>query len=351
MNKYIQVRDGEELDREIIKAFILSNFENVKDDKFEVKQFPSGKSNLTYFIKMGEWEGVLRRPPNGPLPPKAHDMNREHDLLKKLHTVFPLAPKPYILCNDKSVLNCPFYIMERIKGHTIDDELIIQKNMTKEQKRHISTLMVDAIVELHNVDYKQVGLEKLGFPKGFLERRLNNWISRFNKYKTEDIGVLDNVTKWLKNNIPKEQKATLIHNDFKLNNALVDDSLKHLNGIVDWEMTTIGDPLFDLGSTLSYWVEEDDSELLKESLEITTAQPGFITREEFLQMYVSKTGRDISSFLFYLVLAYFKIAVTQQQIYYRYKSGTTNDPRFARFKQSVRNLIIYSDRLIQNKRI
>lgn len=345
MSQTIPVRTGEELDQDSIKQFILTHIDVCQDSNLFIRQFPSGKSNLTYVIKMGDWEAVLRRPPFGPLPPKAHDMKREYELLNNLHPAFPLAPKPYVFCEDQDVIGSSFYLMELKQGNTINDELILGKNMTLEDKRRISYLLVDAMVDLHSVDYQQANLEKLGYPIGFLERTLKNWIKRYDKYKTEDIHVIGNLINWLETNIPQSQAPTLIHNDFKLNNVLLSENTTHLNGILDWEMATIGDPLFDLGATLSYWIEEGDPETVKESLPTTTAQPGFISRREFLESYAKKTGRDVSSFPFYIVLAYFKIAVTQQQIYYRFKSGNTNDSRFALFGKSVRNLMTHADHL------
>ncbi|MEC1524976.1 phosphotransferase family protein [Neobacillus niacini] len=351
MNETIPIRQGEGIDQKSLKQFVLNQLSDIPDDNIEVRQFPSGKSNLTYEIRMGEWEAVLRRPPFGPLPPKAHDMKREYELLNNLYTCFPLAPKPYIYSDDKTIIGSPFYIMERKKGLTLNDDLIRKKNMTIQDKQLISQLMIDAIVELHNVDYKKAGLENFGYPQGFIERRLQNWINRYDRYKTDDIKVIDHLIKWLANNIPKPQEPTLIHHDFKLNNVLLSDDSKSITAILDWEMATIGDPLFDLAASLSYWVEVTDSDLLKNSLETTTAQAGFISRKEFLESYANKTNRDISSFNYYLALAYFKIAVTQQQIYYRYKTGATQDYRFAKFQDSVKNLIIYAEKLTQNKNL
>ncbi|MBM4763681.1 phosphotransferase family protein [Bacillus sp. B15-48] len=351
MKNTIPIRAGEEIDHDVIRRYVFQHIKGIPNTEIETRQFSSGKSNLTYVLKAGDWEAVLRRPPFGPLAPKAHDMNREYNLLKKVHKVFPYAPEPYVYCDDHAVLGCNFYIMERKNGNPITDELIVQNNLTIEDKRHISTLMVEAMVDLHQIDYKQAGLGNLGYPIGFLERMVNNWVKRYEKFKTDDIPVVDNVTKWLRNHLPNEQEPALIHNDFKLNNVLLSDDSKQITAILDWELATIGDPLFDIGNTLSYWVEENDSELLKESLEITTAQPGFMTRSEFLEAYASKTGRDVSNYLFYLILAYFKIAATQQQIYYRYKSGNTSDPRFARFEKSVKSLLTYANRLIETKTI
>ena len=285
MSQTIPVRQGEELDLEVIKQYLLSNLEDFPNGNLEVQQFPAGKSNLTYVISCGNWEGVLRRPPFGPLPPKAHDMEREYEVLKKLHSALPLVPKPFSFCSNHEIIGAPFYIMERVKGITLDDGQSAANILSFQDRQHISQLMVDAIVALHDVDYKNAGLEGLGYPIGFLERQLKNWIGRYHKYKTDEIEAVDRIIKWLNTNIPRSQEPTFIHNDFKINNVLVSEDLTKINAVLDWEMATIGDPLFDLGATLSYWIEENDSELIQSTLPSPTALPGFISRREFLESY------------------------------------------------------------------
>lgn len=349
MSQTIPVRSGEELDLEIVKKYILSNIDGVPDEEINVRQFPAGRSNLTYTIQMGNWEAVLRRPPFGPLPLKAHDMEREYTVLNKLFPVFPLVPKPFIFCHDKDVIGAPFYIMERVKGMTVDVDTEENEKMTLEDRKHLSHLMVDAIVKLHKVDYKKVGLENIGYPEQFLERQLKNWIFRYQKAKVDEIELVDKIIKWLNDNIPQSQAPTLIHNDFKINNVLLSYGYKKINAILDWEMATIGDPLFDLGTTISYWLEEKDPDFVKDSLGQPSAQPGFISRREFLESYAIKTGRDVSSFQFYFVFAYFKIAVAVQQMYFRYHSGQTNDQRFAETNIRAKNLMTYAEMLTHEK--
>ncbi len=351
MSQTIPVRKGEELNLGVIKQYLETHIENLPNGDLKVQQFPAGKSNLTYVIQCGNWEGVLRRPPFGPLPPKAHDMEREYEVLKKLHSVYPLVPKLYSYCSDKEFIGAPFYIMERVKGITLDDEQIADKILTYEDRQHISQLMVDAMVDLHRADYKKAGLEGLGYPTGFLERQLKNWIGRYHKYKTDEIEAVDKIIKWLNTHLPQPQEPAFIHNDFKVNNVLISEDLKRINAVLDWEMATIGDPLFDLGATLSYWIEGNDSELIKDTLPSPTSLPGFISRREFLERYAKRTGRDVSSFQFYLTLAYFKIAVAVQQIYYRYATGQTKDERFAHYNQNAKNLMLYAETLISQKNI
>ncbi|OYD07599.1 phosphotransferase family protein [Paludifilum halophilum] len=348
----IPVRPGEDFDRERLLRYLREHLEDVPEGSMEVRQFPSGASNLTYLIRIGGWEAVLRRPPLGPLPPKAHDMEREATLLKKLHPVYPLAPKPYLLCTDPGVLGTVFYVMERRKGVVLDGSFPAGVDGTEEVGRQISETAVKTLVRLHTIDWREAGLESFGRPEGFLERQVGGWIRRYNKAKTDDIPEVEPLTRWLTDNIPQSPPATIIHNDFKLNNMLWDPpDWSSPVAVVDWEMTTIGDPLFDLAVSLSYWVRPDDPEELRSLLPTVTERNGFISRDTFLEYYAAQSGRDLSSIHFYMTFAYFKLAVIIQQIYARWKRGQTRDPRFASFGERVRGLIRYTTELARTGRV
>jgi aminoglycoside phosphotransferase (APT) family kinase protein len=339
----IPVRPGEDFDRERLFRYLREQLKDLPEGPLEVRQFPSGASNLTYLIRVGDWEAVLRRPPLGPLPPKAHDMEREATLLEKLHPVYPLAPKPYLLCTDPGVLGSTFYVMERRKGVVLDGEFPAGVDVTEDLCRRISETMVETLVQLHALDWREAGLESFGRPEGFLERQVRGWVHRYDKAKTDDIPQVEPLTRWLADHIPASPAPTIIHNDFKLNNMLLDPAdLCSPVAVVDWEMTTIGDPLFDLAVTLSYWVHSDDPEELRDILPSVTQWSGFISRERFMEMYAVRSGRDLSSMHFYMTFAYFKLAVIVQQIYARWKKGQTRDPRFASFGGRVRGLIRYA---------
>jgi aminoglycoside phosphotransferase (APT) family kinase protein len=319
------------------------HIENLPEGELEVRQFPSGASNLTYLVKIGDWEGVLRRPPLGPLPPKAHDMGRESNLLKKLHEAFPLAPKPYFFCEDESIVGAPFYVMERREGVIVDASFPEGVEPTDELRRGISRMVVDTFVELHAVDWQKAGLGELGRPEGFLERQVKGWIGRYDKAKTEVIEEVEPLTEWIARDIPESPPATIVHNDYKLNNLLLNpEDLTEVRAVLDWEMTTIGDPLFDLAVSLSYWVEAGDSQELKEVLPTVASTPGFMTRREFIDRYAEQSGRDLSNVHWYVVFGYFKLAVILQQIYARWHSGQTKDERFADFDERVRNVILHA---------
>ena len=342
------MREGEDFDLAATERYMREHIENLAEGELEVRQFPSGASNLTYLVKIGDWEGVLRRPPLGPVPPKAHDMGRESKLLIKLHEAFPLAPKPYFFCEDESVIGAPFYVMERRKGVIVDDSFPEGVEPTEELRRGMSRMVVDTLVELHTVDWQKAGLGDLGRPEGFLERQVKGWIGRYDKAKTEQIEEVGPLTEWIQKNIPESPPATIVHNDYKLNNLLLNpEDLTEVRAVLDWEMTTIGDPLFDLAVSLSYWVEAGDSQELKEVLPTVADTPGFMTRKEFIDYYAQRSGRDLSDMHWYLVFGYFKLAVILQQIYARWHNGQTKDERFANFNERVKNVIVHAHDLVQ----
>src|SRR5215212_12271396 len=291
MAETIEVREDEDFDRAAVERYMRENIEGLPEGELEVRQFPSGASNLTYLVKIADWEGVLRRPPQGPLPPKAHDMGRESNLLMKLNEAFPLAPKPYFFTDDESIIGAPFYLMERRAGINVNDSFPEGVEPTEELCRGMSRMIADTLVELHAVDWREAGLEELGRPEGFLERQVKGWIGRYDEAKTEEIEEVEPLTEWLTKDIPESPDPTIVHNDYKLNNLVLNpDDLTEVRAVLDWEMTTLGDPLFDLAVSLSYWTEAGDSQELKEVLPTVVSTPGFWTRKEFIDYYAEKSG-------------------------------------------------------------
>ena len=336
----IDIRSGEQLDWEKVRQYLRARILAIGDDPLEVRQFPSGASNLTYLLRIGAWEGVLRRPPLGPVPPKAHDMQRESGLLERIHPAFPLAPRPYLFCEDREIIGAPFYVMERRKGFVLNDTFPPETEVTPELCRRISASVVDTLVQIHAIDWQAADLAPFGHPDGFLERQVKSWIERYYRSQTDESPDVEALTRWLVEHTPASPAPALIHNDFKLNNMLLDpQDLARPVAVLDWEMTTIGDPLFDLGITLSYWVEANDPAELQAILPPITPLPGFFTRAEFMELYATKSGRNLSSMHFYLTFAYFKLGVILQQIYIRWKRGQTQDARFAIFGARIRVLV------------
>ncbi|MCM3586177.1 phosphotransferase family protein [Mesobacillus maritimus] len=347
----IPVRQGEELDVTALEWFLRKNIDGLPYERLEVRQFSAGHSNLTYQLKVGDWEAVLRRPPLGPVAPKAHDMEREHKIISEIHPLFSPAPNPILFSDDPSIVGSPFQLMERKHGIVLDTTFPKSIEPTEETCKRISEIMVDRLAELHSIDYKQTKLGEISKPEGFMERQVYGWIGRYERAKTDEIKEATLLTEWLAKHVPEKHQAAIIHYDYKLNNTMFNHELTEMVGLFDWEMTTVGDPLADLGVALGYWLQSDDPELLKNgfSKPSVTVNPGFLTRDEFIERYAKKSGRDVTNINFYLTFAYFKLAVILQQIYYRYKKGQTNDHRFANFNETVRNLISYGTYVAFNK--
>ncbi len=344
----IPVRTGEELNVERLSAYIRNKITDVPAEDLFVEQFPSGHSNLTYLLKIGDWEAVLRRPPLGPVAAKAHDMKRESAILQAIHAKFPLAPKPYVYEEDESIIGSAFFLMERRKGVVFDSEYPGEVAATKENGRIISDTMVKTLVDLHQIDYSKTDLVNMTKPEGFMERQVQSWIKRYEKVKTDEVPQFAQLKKWLLHHIPVNSESSIIHYDYKCNNAMFNpNDLTEMTGLFDWEMTTVGDPLADLGVTLSYWVEDSDPDFFKQAFgkpPITT-KSGFYSRREFAQKYAEYTGRDLSNLSYYVTFAYFKLAVIVQQIYFRYKNGQTKDKRFAQFHMATAILISYANEI------
>lgn len=345
----IPVRSGEELKLPVLEAFLRSKINDLPDGKLEIEQFSAGHSNLTYQLKIGTWEAVLRKPPLGPVAPKAHDMHREYSILSEVYPLFSPAPKPILYSDDEHVVGSPFFIMERKQGIVFDTPVPEGIKPSRELFQHLSHEMVGRLVQLHGIPYQETKLKEISKPDGFMERQTNGWIARYERAKTEDIPNIQELEKWLIDHVPRSYEASIIHYDYKLNNAMFNGDGTEMVGLFDWEMTTVGDPLADLGVAMSYWAEGEDSELLKKGLgkPSVTIREGFYTREQFISEYARQSGRDVSNMNFYLTFAYFKLAGICQQIYYRYHSGQTRDLRFADFNKYVKTLIEHAYSLIR----
>ncbi|HYL63873.1 MAG TPA: phosphotransferase family protein [Candidatus Methylomirabilis sp.] len=333
------VRAGEELDIARLEPFLRSRFP-AAEAGFSVQQFPSGHSNLTYLVQLGGIRMVLRRPPFGSKVKSAHDMGREFRVLSKLHDAYPPAPKVLLHCDDQSILGAPFYLMEPVNGIILRREPPAGLAFTPETARSVCEALIENLARMHRIDYAAIGLEDLGKPQGYVERQVRGWTERYYGSKTHEIAEVEHVAQWMQRNLPVSSDATLIHNDYKFDNVVLDPgNLAHIIGVLDWEMCTIGDPLSDLGSTLAYWVEAKDSAELQTLRWGPTNYPGSMTRRELAERYGRITHRDVSNLAFYLVFARFKLAVIVQQIYYRYHLGLTKDPRFARMQEAVEILM------------
>jgi len=297
----VPVRSGEELDVAALARYL--------GQPVEIEQFPHGHSNLVYLVRTPEREFVLRKPPLGPVAPKAHDMAREYRVLKAVHPRFPEAPQVFRLCEDPAVIGSTFFLMERRHGFVLRNDL---------PTRATTEAFIDCLVRLHAVDVTIPEIAALGKPEGFIARQVRGWSDRWQRAKTEDIPEMDRVIRFLQNELPPSGPPAIVHNDYKLDNVMFAPAMDRIEAVLDWEMATLGDPLADLGLALCYWP---------------------LDRDEFVLQYAQRTGRDMRHLPYHEILGIFKLAVILQQIYYRYRAGQTKDERFKHLNVRVRELI------------
>ena len=329
------IREGEELDEANLQEFLRENL-NAKTGEIKISQFPAGSSNLTYCVGIGDEEYVLRRPPFGNLVKSAHDMKREFDVLSKLSKVYEPAPKPLIYCADENVIGSEFYLMERRRGLIIRGKSPNNLEDSSKLQRKVCESFIENLVDLHALDYKKIGLENLGKPEGYATRQVEGWTKRYFNAKTDEHIELEKAIEWLNANTPASSGASLVHNDYKFDNImLASGDLTKIVAVLDWEMTTVGEPLMDLGTTLGYWMsKEAGDEMLSMPFNPRVLMEN-ISRRELVEIYAERSGRDASDMLFYYVFGTFKIAVIAQQIYFRFARGFTQDKRFAAFDRFV----------------
>jgi len=345
------VRTGEELDLAKLEPFLRSSFPT-EPGAVAVEQFPSGHSNLTYLLRIGEREIVLRRPPYGSKVKTAHDMGREYRVLSKLHSAYPLAPEVLLYCDDDSLLGAPFYLMQRLRGIIVRRDPPAGLPFLAETARCLGESFVDNLSRLHGLNYNAIGLDSLGKPQGYLARQVTGWIDRYYGSQTHDLPEVGRIAAWLKEHMPAMSEAALIHNDYKYDNVVIDsEDPTRIIGVLDWEMSTIGDPLTDLGTALAYWVDPQDPDELQKIRWGPSTYAGSLTRAQLVERYARVTGRDVSRMPFYLALARFKIAVIVQQIYCRYHRGMTKDARFASMPEVVKILLRASVQSIESPSI
>jgi aminoglycoside phosphotransferase (APT) family kinase protein len=329
------VRPGEELDIAALRSYLTGVVPGV-DGGIEVAQFPGGHSNLTYLLRVGGQELVLRRAPLGPVAPKAHDMAREYAVLTRLAPRYAPAPRPVHLCRDTSVIGAVFYLMERKSGVVLRDTLPANYAAMPAHATRISRTLVDGLADLHRIDIVSSELIDIGRPEGFLERQVEGWAGRWERAKTTDYPAIEQTVSYLRSGRPVSPPPTVVHNDYKLDNVMLDpDDPDELVAVLDWEMATVGDPLVDVGLSLVYWQQLSYPPDAITELGAPGADRGWYTREQFLERYADRSARDVTSIGWYEVLSIFKLAVIVQQIYHRYLRGQTRDERFRHLDRRV----------------
>ena len=335
MSETKPVRCGEEINETSLGKFLQANFPEAKGE-ISIEQFPAGSSNLTYLIKIGAKEYVLRRPPHGNQVKSAHDMSREFSVLSKLSQIYKPAPEPLIYCNQVNVIGAEFYLMQRREGLIIRGKAPASLENSDELQRRVCDEFIANLARLHALDYKKAGLDGFGKPKGYVKRQVEGWTKRYFNAKTHENTELEKSIEWLNSGIPDSSEAALIHNDYKFDNIMLNpENPTEIVAVLDWEMATVGEPLMDFGTTLAYWMSAEAGEQMLSMPFNPKVLMQNISRKELAEMYAEKSGRDLSNILFYYVFGTFKVAVIAQQIYFRFVKGFTKDERFARFNVFV----------------
>ena len=344
------LREEDRFDVAAVHAWLRERIEGL-DELPRVEQFARGASNLTYRLRYPDRDLILRRPPPGTKAKSAHNMVREYRVQKALRPVYPYVPEMLALCTDDSVIGSDFYVMERLEGVILRANLPEGLELTAERARRLATTAIDRLIDLHQVDVKDAGLEKLGKGAGYNRRQIEGWSERFRRAKTWNVLPGRYVMDWLAERVPEEVAIRVIHGDYRFDNLVLDphDPLRVI-GVLDWELATLGDPLMDLGNSMAYWVQADDEKYFKGFRRQPTHIPGMLTREEVVEYYAHRTGFDPGNWAFYEVYGLFRLAVIAQQIYYRYHHGQTRNPQFRHFWIAVNYLLWRCRRIIRRAR-
>ncbi|MBI4898445.1 MAG: phosphotransferase family protein [Actinobacteria bacterium] len=326
-----EVRAEDSFDVAAVDVWLKQQTKDLTGDPL-VEQFPGGASNLTYQLSYPGRDLILRRPPFGPLPKSGHDMRREYTVQSKLAPVFPYVPKMVAFCDDRAVMDVDFYVMDRIRGIILRSKLPEGMSLDAAGARALSTSFIERLVDLHGVDPVAAGLAELGRGEGYVERQIGGWSKRYRAARTWNVPSFERVMKWLEANRPPDVRSCIIHNDWRLDNVVLDpDDPQKIIGVLDWEMATIGDPLMELGSMMAYWIEADDDRMAQMFRRQPTNLPGMLTRREVVDLYCDRSGLTVDDFRFYEVYGLFRLAGIIQQIYKRYHDKQTTNPAFKHF--------------------
>ena len=346
------VRQSDELDGAALSRYLREQLPRVERfarrfttsawPEMVLRQFPGGYSNLTYLLQFGNVGLVLRRPPAGPVPSHAHDMAREYRWLAALNPLFPLAPEPFLLCEDLDIIGSVFYVMERREGLVVRADEPEALRTQPALRQRIGEALVDTLAQLHRVNVAVPPLSVLGKPRGFVMRQINGWGERWAQAKTEEVPDVDTLVAWLRTHVPEEVAPAVVHGDFKLDNVVLDrQDITRVVGVLDWEMCALGDPLVDLGMLLVYWVHAAASGA-RDSWATVTGRAGWLGRDAILERYGAASGRNLENIGFYEQFALFKLAVILQQLYLRHVRGQTDDARLAHLGERVFGLARYA---------
>lgn len=344
----VETREGEAIDPAALGAWLAEAVPGLAapDAPITIRQYAAGFSNLTYLVAVQGGEGevalVLRRPPRGVGGGVAHDMVREFGILTALERLGVPVPRPIALCRDASVIGAPFYVMERVDGvilrGPLPPELPSDEHERRARLAALSRVFVGTLAGLHAVPVDTPPLSAFGKPDGYVARQVQGWTRRWEAARVDSVPDLDHVARWLDERQPPSGAPALVHNDFKFDNLVLDPALDRVRAVLDWEMSTLGDPLLDLGTSLAYWVEAGDAPVFRSLGLGVTALPGNLTRAGLVAEYARASRRDTSDVAYHYAFGLFKVAVIAAQIHARHLQGLTSDPRFARLGEVVRAL-------------
>ena len=330
-------------DPNVVGPYLAEHLDDPTWDGCSVELISGGRSNLTYLVTAGSKELVLRRPPLGHVLPTAHDMEREFTVIGALRDTDVPVPEAIHLCRDPDVLGAPFYVMERLHGHILRNSFPPGYADSPEEKRRIGEVVIDTLAEIHGVDWRAVGLEGFGHPDGFMARQVRRWKQQWERSVTRPLPAMDELIEKLEANLPSSPEPTIVHGDFRVDNTILDATDPgRIVGVLDWEMSTLGDPLADLGMTLVYWPDQGDVDEFKKAFgQITvTSADGFLSRSEVVERYASTTGRDVSDAAYYWAFGFFKLAVILEGIHARFLQGKTVGEGFETIGERVPPLVM-----------
>ncbi|KNX36854.1 phosphotransferase family protein [Luteipulveratus halotolerans] len=347
-----EVRAEDSFDVDAVASWLRENASDTTglEDIPSVRQFSGGASNLTYLLSYADRDIVLRRPPGGRKAKSAHDMRREFTIQDRLADSFPYVPQMVAFCDDESVIGSDFYVMQRLDGLIPHKEMPAGVDLSPGQARTLGRNVLDVLVELHAVDPGAAGLSELGRGTGYVARQVAGWSDRYRKARTRNVTSFEKVMAWLDANQPPDARNCLIHNDFRLDNVVLDRAdPTRVIGVLDWEMATLGDPLMDLGGSMAYWVQADDNLAFRMFRRQPSHLPGMLSRREVVHHYCERAGLDVSDreWAFYEVFGLFRLAAIAQQIYYRYHHKQTTNPAFKNLYLAVTALDLRCRSLIR----
>jgi aminoglycoside phosphotransferase (APT) family kinase protein len=325
------VRAGEELDLDKLDAWLKQQIPGLRGTP-QLTQYAGGASNWTYRLLYENDDLILRRPPAGTKSKSAHDMGREFRLQSALKPVFSAVPEMRAHCADTSIIGTEFYVMQRVDGIILRKNLPPTMQLSPDLTRKMCLAALDALISLHQVDYRAAGLESIGAGAGYTRRQIEGWSKRYRDARTWNVPRGEGIMTWLMANLPAHERICITHNDFRLDNLVLSrDDPTQIVGVLDWELATLGDPLMDLGNSMAYWVQADDDFLGRSTRRQPTHLPGMLTRREVLEYYCAKTGFTPENWAFYEVYGLFRLSAIAQQIYYRYHKKQTRNPAFKNF--------------------